>query len=285
MLSACGNNTSDVSDAQIDDMVESDVEEMDEEDIDDENEPEEELDEVEDEQEAEPAEENNLPEPTFIKKGRSVYTVIINCPDNSNAPELQTAKGYSCVANSDLTAGVSSSLAAAVIAVGVINGNDSKISFDAYKDYVFPTYDFAFKMQTPFVFTDNPELYDDATAIISRDSYEKFDEGYQYTVPLMIQESCSATNCNLTCLLARMYEGPAKWEQMIQDCSTTINLSIDEIYANYDARLVYETLGLEYPGFAEKVISMISPDEKVYAARIYDDGSYDQVSYIIERTE
>ena len=48
MLSACGDNASDVSDAQIDDLVEFNAEEMDDEDIDDEVEPEEDSDEIED---------------------------------------------------------------------------------------------------------------------------------------------------------------------------------------------------------------------------------------------
>ena len=234
-----------------------------------------------DDQEVKP-EENNLPEPTFVQTSENNYTVTVDCPDNSNAPEVQTARGYSFVENSEITAGVSSDLIAAVVAAGMKDGqNNRQIDFDEYKDYVFPTYDFAFHVATPAVFTDTPEAYSD-TMTVTRSSYEKFDDGYCYIIPLMVQESLVSTDFNLTCALARIDEGPANWDRIMQDFEAKTGLTKAEAYANYDAKTIYEALGLEYSGYAERVISMVSSDV-LYAAKTTGDGSY--VTYTIDRTK
>ncbi len=238
-----------------------------------------------DDQEVKP-EENNLPEPTFVQTSENNYTVTVNCSDNSNAPEVQTAHQYSCVGDSEMVSGVSPELIAAIIASGIQNGeNYSRIDFDACKDYVFQTYDFAFRMDTPIVFTDTPENYDNNTCTITRDEYGKFDDGYRYLLPLIVQETFIKTDFNLTCALARINEGPVGWDQMVQECATMRGISVAEIYANYDARFVYETLGLEYPGFAEEIISMVPSDGKIYTPRFNDDGSISKVTYTIDRTK
>ena len=234
-----------------------------------------------DDQEVKP-EENNLPEPTFVQTSENNYTVTVDCPDNSNAPEVQTAQGYSFVENSELTAGVSPELMAAIVANGMKDGkNNGQINFDAYKDYVFQTYDFAFNMQTPAVFTDNPNQYD-GTMVITRAAYESFDDGYQYILPLLVQESLSATNYNLPFSLARIQEGPVNWEDMMQRFETETGLSREEVYAKYDPKFVYETLGIEYPGYAEAVISMI-PSDEIGVTRIENGIAYSQISYTIDR--
>ena len=284
MLSACGNNASDVSDAQIDDVVESDAEEMDDEEVGDEKESEEDSNEVDYEQEVEPAEENNLPEPTFVQTGENNYTVTVDCPDNSNSPEVQTAQGYDEAIGYASIGGVSENLITAVLAAGVKNGgNLGQINFDAYNDYVFDVYDFHYGWDATAVFTKTPENYGNDVYIVTQEQFNTFDGQYQYVMSFVMQNALKKTNYNLTCALD-YYQDPVKWEQIMQEFEAQTGLSADEIYANYDARTIYETLGKEYPGFAEEVISMISPDEVVKVAKPVD-GSFSVITYNFERTK
>ena len=94
VLSACGktvennNSTDPVSDTAIENTVEPEEE--------NENDSSEEDDETQDDQEVKPAD-SDLPEPTFVQNGENNYTVTIDCPDNSDATELQTARQYDYV--------------------------------------------------------------------------------------------------------------------------------------------------------------------------------------------
>ena len=131
--------------------------------------------------------------------------------------------------------------------------------------------------------TDDPDKYSGVASPISRDSWEQFDDLFQFAMPLIVGNAFASTDYNITCAL-EYYENPAGWEQMMQDLEAQTGLTADEVYANYDARFVYETLGLDYSGFAEEVISMISPDEETYAVRLNDDGTYSRITYTFDRT-
>lgn len=282
VLTACGKTvetntpTTPAPDTTIETVVEPIDEEKTEPNIDVENK-------TPDDQEVKP-EESNLPEPTFVQTGDNNYTVTVDCPDNSNAPEIQTAQGYDYAIGYASYGGVSENLITAIIATGVKNGGDlGQINFDGYKDNIIRPYSFAFEVETPIVLTDTPDQYNGEATPISRTSCEQFDSTYQFAMPLIVDNALISTNYNLTCAL-EYYQNPAEWNQIMQEFSAQTGLSTDEIYANYDARTIYETLGKEYPGFAEEVISMISPDEQVYATRIEDGGTYSQVTYTIDRT-
>ena len=100
---------------------------------------------------------------------------------------------------------------------------------------------------------------------------------------LVVQHAFVETDYNLSCAM-EYYKDPVKWGQIMQEFTTQTGLTETEAYANYDARTIYETLGKEYPGFAEEVISMISPDEVVKVAKPVD-GSFSVITYNFERTK
>ncbi len=284
VLTACGktvetnNPTNPVPDTTIETVVEPIDEEKTEPNI------EEDHNKTPDDQEVKP-EENNLPEPTFVQTSENNYTVAVNCPDNSNAPEVQTAQGYSYVIEHSDIGGISPNLITAIVAAGVKEGgNYSQVNFDAYKDNVFTVNDMLYGDQPSVVFTENPDSYDKSICRITREDYNSFSQNYQYAMSLVVQHAFAETDYNLSCAL-EYYHDPVEWEQIMQEFEAQTGLTKAEAYANYDARTIYETLGKEYPGFAEEVISMISPDEQVYATRIEDGGTYSQVTYDFERTK
>ena len=234
-----------------------------------------------------PAEESNLPEPTFVQTGDNAYTVYVDCPDNSNAPELQEV--YNTYRDDAIYhasyGGVSENLINAILTVGQNNGDLRIIDFDAYKDYKFDSYDFHYNLDTPVALTDDINQYDGSVLTVTRDQYNTFDGQYQYAFSFIVNNAFETTNYNYTCALEALIQGPNNWNTLMQECIDATGLTAEEIYAKYDAAFVmsYDTLGLANPEFPNQVTSYIS--EPVTVKRQNDNGEYVDVTYNIEKVK
>ncbi len=229
-----------------------------------------------------------LPEPTFTQTGNNQYTVAIDCPDNSNAEELQTTydmvEDFSAVAENN---GVSSNLVCAVMTNAVIKNNGilSYGDFAPYSNTVVNTHSFNFNMDMSMVLTDNPSSYNDVSVVYSFDDNDPI--GYEAMVGAFLRDSFINTNYNFTCALGRYAVGPEAWEQMMKECMDATGLSAEEIYANYDADFVmsYDTLGLANSEYVNDIVSLISAEDETYVMKDAGNGEYVQTTYNIERTK
>ncbi len=231
--------------------------------------------------------EPELPEPTFVQTGDNTYSVITDCPDNSDAPELETAFGYEYAIRYASCGGVSENLMAAVLAVGVENGgNLGQIDFDAYDDHVFDVYDFHYGWDATAVFTKTPENYSNDVYIVTQEQFNTLDGQYQYVMSFAMQNALIETNYNLTCALERYNIGPDAWNQIMNECMNETGMTAEQIYAGYDADFVmsFDELGLANPDFPNSVLQYISSDEEIYVMVHNENGKDYKVTYTIERS-
>jgi len=225
-----------------------------------------------------------LPDPTFVQTGEDSYTVTVDCPDNTNSPELQAVYDkYSdefpitkCKA-----AGVSPEVVAAIMAYNTQNnGNPGYINIDAYLDQEITIHDYNWGDEFPYVITANPENYDaDHSYVVTRNQYETFDEQYQYIMPFVVQSAFSASNYNLTLSIARLQTGNAL-DLIVAKCAEENGMTVEQVYASYGIDFVaqYDENGIIDVDYVNGVVSYISGTPTV------KNGNVD-ITYTVDRVK
>ena len=236
--------------------------------------------------------EDKYPDATTIQTGENEYTLYVDCPDNSNAPELETLPANDTTGSISGApfCGMSENLLIAVMTHGlqVDPMNAAQINFDAYMDKPVTINTKVFGTDT-YVLTSNISAYGenvltytledlkyDAITAINSDMYE--------LCVAYIVDSINNTNGNITCALTRYNMGPDAWDQAMQECIDATGLTAEEIYANYDSSYVlqYDSLGLGDPNYANEVLQYIG-DEPITITEISDEGEAgDVISYYLK---
>ena len=243
------------------------------------------------------AEENPVIEnPTFVQTGDNEYTIYVDCPDNSNAPELSFISEYDdqdSLASNERRFGVSENLLNAVMTHGMqVNPLDAaQINYDAYLDRPFEFNQLHFGTRT-YVLTANPSNYDNGEVRIDINDLKYNDPTlvapFQYDVcAILLKDAIVNTNGNITCGLARYNMGPEAWDQAMKECMDATGLTAEQIYANCDAYLVlsYDTQGLGDPDYAAEVLSYIGSEDPIVITEIdeYGDRIFSD-TYCVVRT-
>ena len=242
-----------------------------------------------------PAEESNLPEPTFVQTGDNAYTVYVDCPDNSSAPELSVLPAndsmHTLAASAD-GYGVSENLINAVMTHGmqVDPSNAAQINFDAYMDKPFDINILGLG-KVNCVLTSNPSAYEEM-AVYTPDMLENDDVTVvsMFSIDLcasLLNNSIMNTNGNITCGLAR-YSMGENWDVAMQECMDATGLTAEQIYATCDSAYVlsFDTQGLGDPNYAAEVLQYIAPDDPIVITNIDANGvKGDSVTYTIDRAK
>ncbi len=230
-----------------------------------------------------------LPDATFIQTGDGQYTLYVDAADNSNAPEVQETMNMWGDELQCESYGVSSNLVNAVLTYGIQSGESNIIQFsDEYKDNPFELLD-CFGDAESDVITDNPELYNGdghRIGILSDYKYngeERINSHIYSTCIIIVRDSINNTNGNITCGLARYNAGPETWSKIMEECMDATGLTEEEIYANFNAKDVYQydTLGLGNPDYADEVLSYVNGD--IVITTFGAGGIESTATYIIER--
>lgn len=234
--------------------------------------------------------EDDKPTPTFVMTGENNYTLYVDCPDESNAPEIQeTIDMYEYDAWS-FSHGVSSNLVNAVLTNGIQVDplNAAQLNYDLYKNCVISDVD-RYGREKKYVITDDYTQYenDESYVPLCDLSYNEGDiipahVGIACTV--ILKDSINQTNGNISLALMRYHVGPEVFDQWIQECVDGTGLTKEDIYKNYDAEFVsqYDALGLADASYVNDVLRYV--DGEIVVEEF---GGYDVVisttTYTIER--
>ncbi len=232
--------------------------------------------------------------PTFVQTGDNEYTIYVDCPDNSNAPELSFISDNDTVHALEGAAvyGPSFNLINAVMTHGmqVDPTNPAQINYDAYMDKPFE-YNMPILGTYTCVLTNNPSNYgenvetytmsqivcDDPT-LIPLDAYD--------LCAILLDDAIVNTNGNLSCALARYNMGPEAWNQAMEECMGATGLTAEEIYANGDGPFVlsYATPSLGDPNYANQVFAYIN--DSITVTEITESGRKGEITtYIVDRAK
>ena len=235
--------------------------------------------------------------PTFVQTGDNEYTIYVDCPDNSNAPELSFISEHDDTGSLEAGSsrfGVSTNLLNAVMTHGMqVNPLDAaQINYDAYLDRPFEFNQLHFGTRT-YVLTANPSNYDNGEVWYDVNDLKYNDptlvSPFQYEVcAILLKDAIVNTNGNITCGLARYNMGPEAWDQAMKECMDATGLTAEEIYAAGDAYFVlsYDTKGLGDPNYVTEVLSYIGPDEPIVITEIDEYGDrLPSNTYIIEEAK
>ena len=172
--------------------------------------------------------------PTFVQTGDYEYTIYVDCPDNSNAPELSFIAENDTVGALDGAAGNGPSvdLINAVMTHGmqVDSLNAAQINRDAYLDKPFEA-NLPVLGKVTYVFTDDASKYDENYMILTVDEVKYSDqtliprETYRLCA-ILLEDAIVNTNGNLTCALTRYNMGPEAWDQVIKLIITLVNTRV-----------------------------------------------------------
>jgi hypothetical protein len=218
----------------------------------------------------------------------------IDCPDNSNAPEIATTLSndneWRITASSELY-GISENLLIAVLTHGMqVNlTNPTEISFEAWENRKFNG-NIKSIGGNSFTFISNPVGFDPtiySRANLVHDANGPFEDDVLSVCGLLLQDCITETNGNITCGLARYNVGPDVWNQLMQECMDATGLTADEIYANYDANYVYQndTLGLGNPNYSNEVLEYVNGDIIITSINPIDGKAGLSTTYSIERAK
>ena len=239
-----------------------------------------------------------LPEATFVQTDDNAYTVYVDCPDNSNAPELSVTSSNGSMAylsGSSNNLGVSENLILAVMTHGmqVDPNNAAQINYEAYMDKPFELNRMRLGTYT-YVLTNDPSAYasyGDEIVIFTPDMLQYDDPSAVSTYciefcTLLLKHSIESTNGNITCALARYNMGPANWDIAMQECMDATGLTAEQIYASCDSAYVlsFDTQGLGDPNYANEVLQYVSDPIVVTDINANGVGTND-VIYTIDRAK
>ena len=215
-------------------------------------------------------EEPTFEDATFVQMGEYEYTLYIDCPDNSDAPEIEETinrLGYDSWSDS---CGVSANLVDAVLTHGVQIDycNAAELDLDIYKGYVIKLIDL-FGHDKEYTILGDFEYHTDETGITHVNLQDFcYDEGMQipahvcYACTVILKDSIRYTNGNITLALIRYHVGPEAFDELMQECVEATGLTEEEIYAHYGADFVYQydTLGIGDANYANEVLQYVSGD-------------------------
>lgn len=232
--------------------------------------------------------------PAFVQTGDNEYTIYVDCPDNSDAPELSFISDNDTVHALEGAAvyGPSFNLINAVMTHGmqVDPTNPAQINYDAYMDKPFEynmpilgTYTCVLT-NTPSNYGENVETYtmsqvvcDDPT-LIPLDAYD--------LCAILLDDAIVNTNGNLSCALARYNMGPEAWNQAMKECMDATGFTAEQIYAVGDATFVlsHATPGLGDPNYANEIFAYINGP--ITVTEITESGRKGEVTtYIVDRAK
>nr|MBP3258712.1 hypothetical protein [Bacilli bacterium] len=207
---------------------------------------------------------------TFIQTGEHEYTINIDCPDNSEAPELAVIPSLDLqgiISGTSGVNGISENLILAVLTHGaqVSPNNITQINIENYGDCVIT--ENAIVGERSLVITDNPSAYGDNVFCTTIDemtcgSTSELNANAISRSMFILRESITATNGNITCGLTRFNMGPKNWDIVMKECMDATGLTEEQIYANYDSSYVlsYDTMGLGDPNYANDVLQYVNGD-------------------------
>ena len=209
--------------------------------------------------------EDDKPAPTFVMTGENNYILYVDCPDESNAPEIQqtiSACGYDSWSGSN---GVSSNLVNAILTNGMQTDplNAAGLNYDLYKERVINIVD-KFGFVNNYVITDDPAQYrnmEDYVPLydLSYNDASSIPDHVGFACTVVIKDSINQTNGNISLALMRYHLGPEVFDQWVQECVDGAGLTREEIYAGYDAEFVsqYDTLGLADVSYVNDVLRYV----------------------------
>jgi len=215
-----------------------------------------------------PVVEDKYPDATMIQTGEHEYTMHIDCPDNSDAPEIEKVVSFDAletVAASSFEFGLSENLLTAVLTHGMQTNpaNMTEINFKRWENY---QYNFSSHFIGDLLMTitnDNTVEERISEAYLKSDNETWLSSTYVAAGASLLHDSIMKTDYNITCGLARYHEGPEIWEQIMQECIDATGMTAEEIYANYDVNYVYQydALGLGNPNYVNEVFQYIGDDQ------------------------
>ncbi len=242
--------------------------------------------------ESEPVIENS----TFVQTGENEYTVYVDCPDNSTAPELSIIPAddsmYTLPSSAE-SYGVSENLINAVLTHGmqVDPMNAAQINFDAYADQIFQI-DVRYAGRFDCVITNDGSAYDEhAMLVYTPEKLSGNDAGAAIDniqlCAILLKKSIENTNGNITCALMRYNMGPEAWNQVMEECMNATGLTAEQVYAGYDAEYVmsFDTLGLGDPNYVNDILQYIG-NEPITVTEIDSEGiNGETTTYTIDRVK
>ena len=209
--------------------------------------------------------EDDKPAPTFVMTGENNYILYVDCPDESNAPEIQQTVNMCDYDSWSAYYGVSSNLVNAILTNGVQTdpSNAAGLNYDLYKDNVFNIVSKIGRVRN-FVITDDPTQYQNDESYfplvdLSYNDGDGIPSHVCYACTVVIKDSINQTNGNISLALMRYHLGPEVFDQWVQECVDGAGLTREEIYAGYDAEFVsqYDTLGLADVSYVNDVLRYV----------------------------
>ena len=234
--------------------------------------------------------EDDKPTPTFVMTGENNYTLYVDCPDESNAPEIQQTIDMCGYDTWSFSFGVSSNLVNAILTNGMQTDplNAAGLNYDLYKDNVISVAD-RYGRTKNFVITDDRTQYQNMEDYVPLYDFS-YSDGEAITdhvctaCTVVLKDSINQTNGNISLALMRYHLGPEVFDQWMQEGVDGSGLTKEEICANYDAEFVsqYDTLGLADVSYVNNVLRYV--DGEIVVEEF---GGYDVVisttTYTIER--
>lgn len=240
-------------------------------------------------------EEDEFADATFIQTGEHEYTINLDCPDNSNAPEVSNA-----IANTDSMlleggssiSGISENLMVAVMTYGsqIDSTNPACINFEAWADKPY-TINLPGLGPRTYCITADLSLYDRpmyTEDMLRTDANGELPASAYNVCGGLIHECVLATNGNVSCGIGMYLAGPDVWNRLMQQCMDANNLTADEIYAKYDANFVYQfdESGLVDHNNVNDVMQYIGNDEITITTFNSETGEEEYVTtYSVERAK
>lgn len=240
----------------------------------------------------EPVVENKYPDATIEKTGDNSYVIHIDCPDNSNAPEIANTIAYDAtgfVVGSSQEFGISENLLYAILTHGMQTNpnNITEIDFKKWENYQYTwnshgTGGFVLTITNDTSVQDRCEeamLKSDKNTMLSADCA---------TVCASLLHDCIIKNYyNISCGVAEYHEGPTVWNQLMQECMDTTGLTKEEICTYYDANYVYQcdTLGLGDHNYVNEVFQYMGNGEITVTMFTPAGGTDFSITYDVERVK
>lgn len=216
----------------------------------------------------EPVVEDKYPNATMVQTGEHEYTMHIDCPDNSNAPEIANTIAYDAtgfVVGSSHEFGISENLLYAILTHGMQTNpnNITEIDFKKWENYQY-TWNSHVTGGFVLTITNDTSVQDRCgEAMLKSDKNTMLSADCATVCASLLHDSIIKTDYNITCGLARYHEGSEIWEQIMQECIDATGMTAEEIYANYDVNYVYQydALGLGNPNYVNEVFQYIGDDQ------------------------
>lgn len=234
--------------------------------------------------------ENELGDATFVQTGENSYTLYVDCPDESNAPEIQETidRCYNDLWSEML--GVSPNLVNAVMTNGLNSPDGRLFDYDLYKNVVINMTD-CDGFNHNYVITDDPTQYQNDESYVPLWDLSYTNDGMVtphccIACTVILKDSIKQTNGNLSLAFIRYYYGDDKFNQWMQECVTATGMTKEEICARYDAEFVsqYDALDLVDASCADDVLQYVDGD--IAITQFNDSGAIiSTTTYTIDRAK